>query len=77
MKNIHVENIGETVVTWTLPSDITEAESWDLATKGVRVMEYLTINQQLLRIYLKQLLYLFLNLQNMFLNMLQSVILSF
>lgn len=31
----------ETVVTWTLPEDVKESESWDLGQKGVRVLEFL------------------------------------
>lgn len=30
------------VVEWTPPEDVTEAEMWDLTTKGVRVMEVMT-----------------------------------
>lgn len=33
---------GDTTVTFELPADITSAEKWDLANKGVRVMEVLT-----------------------------------
>ena len=42
LKTVKVEEEGDTTFTWTLPADITEAESWDLATKGVRLMEVMT-----------------------------------
>lgn len=33
---------GDTVATFTLPADITDAEKWDLANKGIRLMQILT-----------------------------------
>lgn len=42
LQTIHVTTTGVTEVTWTLPSDVNEAERWDLAQKGVRVMELMT-----------------------------------
>ena len=34
--------IGETSVIWTLPVDVSESERWDLAQKGIRIMEFMT-----------------------------------
>lgn len=42
LKTVTLDEAGETSFTWTLPADITAAESWDLNTKGIRMMEFMT-----------------------------------
>lgn len=41
-QEFEVKVAGDSTFTWTLPADVTEAEKWDLATKGIRFMEFMT-----------------------------------
>ncbi|CAM9245514.1 unnamed protein product [Ectocarpus fasciculatus] len=42
LKIVSISEEGKTSVVWSLPEDVREAEEWDLATKGVRVMRFMT-----------------------------------
>lgn len=41
-QEIEITASGDTAISWTTPADITQSESWDLATKGIRFMEFMT-----------------------------------
>lgn len=40
LKTISITESGKSSIEWELPSDIREAESWDLNNKGVRIMRF-------------------------------------
>jgi hypothetical protein len=42
MERMKIEKEGITTVTYNLPADINDAEKWDIAQKGVRILEILT-----------------------------------
>lgn len=42
LQSVQIEAVGETSVIWTLPVDVSDSERWDLAQKGIRIMEFMT-----------------------------------
>lgn len=41
-QEFEVKVSGDSSFSWTIPADVTTSESWDLATKGIRIMEFMT-----------------------------------
>jgi hypothetical protein len=41
-QEVEITVSGDTTISWTVPTDITQSESWDLANKGIRFMEFMT-----------------------------------
>jgi hypothetical protein len=41
-QDLEVTVAGESTLSWTLPAEVSQAETWDLATKGIRFMEFMT-----------------------------------
>jgi hypothetical protein len=41
-QELEVTVAGESSVSWTLPAEVSQSETWDLATKGIRFMEFMT-----------------------------------
>jgi len=42
IEHVTIDRVGTTTLSWNVPSDVSNAELWDLKNKGVRVMEFLT-----------------------------------
>jgi hypothetical protein len=41
-QEVEITVSGDTTISWTVPADVTQSESWDLANKGIRFMEFMT-----------------------------------